>query len=96
MNSTIERQSVLVRKSDVLSTAIGDDLVILNGATDTFIGLDDIGRHIWELLERPRRIDELCNHLASCYAGDREMINRDVMAFLAELREEDLVRFVTP
>jgi hypothetical protein len=96
MNSTIKRQSVLVRKSDVLSTAIGDDLVILNRATDTFIGLDDIGRHIWELLERARRVDELCDHLASCYAGDREVMDRDVMGFLAELREENLVRFVTP
>jgi hypothetical protein len=96
MNSTIERRSLLVRQSDLLSTTIGGDLVILNGATDTFIGLDEIGRHVWELLETPRRVDDICDRLASCYAGDRDVIDRDVMAFLGELCAEDLVRLVTP
>ncbi|MFZ2004108.1 MAG: PqqD family protein [Stellaceae bacterium] len=96
MTSKIGLQSTLVRKSDVLSSTIAEDLIILNEATGTFVGLDDIGHCIWKLLKTPLRVDEICDRLASCYIGDCEAINRDVMAFLTELYEEGLVRFVTP
>ena len=93
MTTTIEPQSVVVRKRGVLSTTIADDLIILNEASDTFIGLDEIGRQLWELLETPLRVDKLCDRLASSYAGDREVIDRDIIALLAELREEGLITF---
>jgi len=94
MTSALEPHSLVVRKQDTLNAAVGDDLVILNSATNHFVGLDDIGRHIWELLETPVRIDELCQRLAAAYAASRDEIDRDVRLFLAELREEGLVNLL--
>ena len=90
----MEPQAVIVRKRNVLSTAIADDLVILNEATESFIGLDTIGRRIWDLLETPVRVDDLCDRLANDYAGDRTSIDRDVRAFLVELKAEGLIELL--
>ncbi|MBN2148749.1 MAG: PqqD family protein [Anaerolineales bacterium] len=90
---TIESHTVLSRVEELLTTQVDDDLVILNPATDNYIALDKIGRRIWELLETPRRVDDLCQQLSREFNGSLEQITADVLAFLQELEGEKMLRF---
>lgn len=92
MGEALKPQSVVVRKSDLPNTPVDGDLVILNMATNNYVGLDEIGRRIWDALEEPRRVDELCRLMTEHYAGAPEEIGRDVVAFLNELSSEGLIR----
>ena len=55
----IELNSLVVRGENILSTPIDNELVILNLAKNNYVGLDEIGLRIWELLEKPIRVFQL-------------------------------------
>ena len=91
MNKPLQLVSVVVRKKDLPSTAVDADLVILNLATNNYIGLDNIGRRIWELLDKPSPVAEIARMMCAQFSGPPELIERDVLALLQEMAEEGLI-----
>lgn len=89
----IELSRLMVRGGDLLSAPIDKEIVILNIAKNNYVGLDEIGLRIWELLEKPIRVDELCSQLSREFDATPEQIIADVIPFLAELEREGLVRY---
>jgi hypothetical protein len=83
---------IVERNQDVSSARVGSDVVILNLARDDYVALDEVGRRVWELLEDPCRVGDLCAQLAREFAGPAAQIEADVHGFLVELEREDLVR----
>src|SRR5579863_4029673 len=77
--------------SDLRSTPVDNDLVILNLAKGNYVNLDAIGRRIWQILEVPTPIGELHRLMTNEFAGDPEQIARDVIDFLDELYSEGLI-----
>lgn len=92
--AAIDSRSKIVRKEDLASTPVDGDLVILDLASNNYVGLDEIGRRIWTLIETPRSVADICESLAREYAGTTVEIERDVIAFLDALSEDGLVRVV--
>jgi hypothetical protein len=93
---TIELHSVVVRTADLLSTPVDDEIVILNPERDNYVGLDAIGRSVWDLIEQPSEVAALCRTLGEEFDGTAEQIEIDVLAFLSEMADEGIVRVVAP
>ena len=91
MNKRLQLGSVVVRKKDLPSTAVDADLVILNLETNNYIGLDNIGRRIWELLDTPSPVAEIARMMCAQFAGPPGVIERDVLALLQEMAAEGLI-----
>jgi hypothetical protein len=87
----IEPNTWVIRAEGLMATAVDQELVILNIARNSYVGLDDIGRRIWDLLATPYRVDDLCQQLGREYEAPREQVNADVLSFLAEMEREGLV-----
>lgn len=83
--------STVVRTSGLMTTPVDRDFVILNPARDNYVGLDEIGRRIWELLTAPCQVSELCRRVAQEFSGDSKEIATDILAFLNELASEGLI-----
>jgi hypothetical protein len=92
----MELDSVVVRVPGVTAAPVGDDLVILNLARDDYVALDVIGRRVWELVEEPRTVADVCASLRSEFEDPAQRIEADVLDFLNELSSEGLVRVVQP
>lgn len=86
--------SKIVRLQGVMSSRVDDDIVILNMARNKYVNLDSIGRRIWELIEKPVQVNELCGQLELEFSATQEEIAADVITFLAELEKDGLVRVV--
>lgn len=93
-STTIRSTSRLARARDQLSAPVDQELVILNLKRNNYIGLDEIGRRIWELLETPRLVEELYRQLSQEFNATPETIAADVLPFLNELAAEGLVDVV--
>ena len=91
----IEINTRVTRVADLMFTHVDEDIVILNMQTDNDVALDAIGRRIWELLETPRRVDEICRQLSQEFSGDPEQITTDVLAFLDELQTEQMLNILS-
>ena len=91
---TIELSTVVVRRDGLLSAPVDDEIVLLNPHRDNYLGLDKIGRAIWELIEEPCRVSDLCQRLREDFDATTEQIAADVLPFLEEMTEEGLVHVV--
>jgi hypothetical protein len=83
--------ATVTRNDALMSAPIDREIVFLNQSTDSYVALDDIGRRIWDLLERPRRLEELVDLLAQEFEAPRETIRSDLVSFLEELEGEGIV-----
>jgi len=88
---SIELTSTIRRSEQLLSAGADDDLVLLNLKSDHYIGLDTVGRRIWDLLAAPQQVNDLCVQLSREFNGPLEQIRQDVLAFLNELEHEGLI-----
>lgn len=80
------------RAEGLMTAPVDKDIVILNMASNNYVSLDMIGRRIWEQLEKPIIVGELCRQLQQEFAGEEEQIVADVLSFLTELDKEGLLR----
>lgn len=70
-----------------LAVAVGEMSKIFRG----MITLNGSRRIIWDALQKDTTEDEIVGLILAEYEIDRETATRDVGAFLAKLREQDLI-----
>lgn len=87
----MQMQTRVVRATQLMTAAVDDDLVIMDPRSDCYTALDAIGRRIWDLLAQPMTVADLCECLAAEYAGEPPTIADDVMAFLGEMAQDELI-----
>ena len=91
MQAPLSPASIVQWSEDQIAATVDREIVILSVERGSYFGLDDIGGEIWQRLEKPVRVDALCDSLAARYDADRETIGRDVMALLEKLADEGLI-----
>ena len=91
-SSALTTATTVVAVDDALSTTIDGETVILHPDAGKYYGLNEVGTFVWELLQEPRSVDELCREVIDAYEVDRDRCRPDVEDLLVDLVEKDLVR----
>ena len=89
--NTINLDTTLSRITDVVSAEIGEETVMLSIEHGMYYGMDEIGSLIWELLEQPRQVSEICDSLLARFDVERETCENEVLAFLNRLNNQRLL-----
>jgi Coenzyme PQQ synthesis protein D (PqqD) len=76
---------VIRRQGDWLCGKVGKELVMMSADKGHYIGLSEVGAHIWELIETPQEIDAVCARLVDEFDVTPEVCRTEVEAFLNEL-----------
>jgi len=84
---TIELSAVVVRTVGLLTAPVDDQIVILNPSRDNYVGLDAIGRAVWDLIEQPCQVAELCQKLSRDFDATPGQIAADLLPLLAEMAD---------
>jgi Coenzyme PQQ synthesis protein D (PqqD) len=87
-NSFLSRVSA---PGDVLVRELGGESVLLNLASETYFGLDDVGTRMWVLMTTAPSIQAAYDALPAEYSVAPEVLRRDMEALLGELLEHGLV-----
>ncbi|MFB0613739.1 PqqD family protein [Aurantiacibacter poecillastricola] len=87
MNATTK----LVRNPEILSTEVGESLVMMSMETGNYHELDSIGTTIWDELETPKSLDELCDSLCGEYDVTPGQCREDIEPFLQQMKGHGLV-----
>lgn len=85
------RNSTIVVSANQLSTFLDDEAIVLDLASGTYFGLQQVGARIWTILQQPTTCAQIVDTLASEYTVDVATLERDVLAFVGELAENHLV-----
>lgn len=90
--TTIE--TVLVRSDHCITSGTDDGLVMIDVESGHYFSLDSIGRDIWNRLEQPVLVGDLCEALEHAYAAPLEVITADVLRLMMTMADEGLVKVV--
>jgi len=81
----------VVPTDDHISTTIDGETIILHLESGTYFGTDGVGARIWELVESEPTVVEIEATILDEFDVDRERVERDVRAFVAELESAELI-----
>jgi hypothetical protein len=79
------------RTGDWLSAAVGEELVMMSVERGTYLGLNEMGRRIWDLIAEPRDVAEICRTLEREFEVTAETCRAEVEAFLQEMTQNGAV-----
>lgn len=74
-----------------MSCELAGETAILNLKNGVYYGLDPVGTRIWNLLQSPRRVQEIRDTLLEEYEVTPERCESDLLALLEKLSAEGLI-----
>lgn len=91
MPETISLKTVVVAAKDQVSCSLGDEAAILHMQSGIYYGLDPVGARIWNLMQEPRTVEELCTAIVAEYEVEPARCAGDLFALLGKLQTEGLI-----
>jgi len=82
----------LVRNTDMLYAPVGtEEGVMMSVEAGRYYGLNAVGSRIWELLETPMTVAELCARISEEFEVDAQGCETDVLKFTGSLIDNGIV-----
>ena len=92
--TTIQLNDKIVRIPGNISSDIDNDVVIFSIDNGKYYGTRQVGSRIWQLIEQPTTISEVCATLETEFEVDPSVCQAEVSAFLGQLVEEKLLQVI--
>ena len=80
---------------DQVGASLGENVMLLGISTGRYYQLDQVSSDIWQRLESPVQVANLCAQLKTDYVGDAQEVERDVLELLDRLAAEELIERVS-
>jgi hypothetical protein len=77
---------------DVMFRLVGEEGVLVNLATERYLGLNAVGARMWQVLSSADSIQAACAQLLSEYEVDAATLRADVEEFVEQLLTQQLIR----
>ncbi len=90
----IEKNMVIVRNDAILSAVVGGETVLMSAEQGQYYALTATSRDIWDRLETPVRVADLCAALVEAYGVPLETVETDTLAFLDYLESQAMIKTV--
>jgi hypothetical protein len=74
-----------------MTRRVGEEMVILDLATGSYLGLDPLGARIWQLITQRNTLAAVLDAVVAEYEVDRETAANDLLALIGEMRAHGLV-----
>jgi hypothetical protein len=91
MEKTISLDSIIAASPDQVSCLLGTEAAILNLKSGIYFGLEGVGATVWDLIAKPKLVNEILETLLERYEVDRERCQTDLFTLLAELDRRGLI-----
>lgn len=87
----LTKDACIARADNLIFTDLDDETILMSIDQGAYYGMEQTARRIWELLESPRIISDLCSRLSEEYRVEPALCEPEIISFLEELREEGLI-----
>jgi hypothetical protein len=83
--------AMISRKPTLIAADVADEAILLDVDSGYFFQLNPTASRIWNLVETPRPLSELCDEMGRTFAVDAETCRSDVHEFVADMRDRGLL-----
>jgi len=82
----------LVLSPEVMFQELGGEMVLLDLASESYFGLDEVGARIWGLLKEHGELQTVFEAMLEEYDVEPEKLEKDLLDLVGRLLEAGLVR----
>ena len=82
---------MIERKGDWLSARVGDEIMMMSPEHGKYIGVNEVGARIWELIETPSDVITVYEELQREFEVSPEVCKAEVDSFLAEMEKHGAI-----
>ena len=93
---TLSPDSVVAVTKDQMASDVGGETVILGLTAGRYYGLDAVGARVWQLIQSPTAVSDVCRTIVAEYDVEPERCETDVLALLQKMADAGLVTPVLP
>jgi hypothetical protein len=93
--TTLTKATSICAILDHVSSDLDGETIVLNLASGHYFGLEGVGGDVWELLQQPITLQEICTEILQRYDVEPSACENDVTALITELISEGLVKVIT-
>jgi predicted aldo/keto reductase-like oxidoreductase len=86
-----EMSTVVKRSAQQVSCNLNDEVALLHLDTAMYFGLQGVGAQIWESLEQPRSVADICEDITKQFDVAPATCHDDVVRFLKGLQDAGLI-----
>ena len=83
LNSVIQRDT-----KNLLTSEVGDEMVMMDLEGGNYISLNKVGRVIWEQIEQPIKVEALISYLTGRFNIDKDTCTTDTLAYLQDMLDQ--------
>lgn len=91
MKTSYHNDDTLQRNTELLSSKIDTETIMMNMHDGNYYGLNEVAGRIWEILEKKMTFRELIAALMNEFDVDEATCSADVTSFLVKLEEKKLI-----
>lgn len=84
--------SVIVRSDQQVTGILDHESVVLSTRTWKYYAFNALGDQIWDSLESPQQISQICDKIVLRHEVDRQRCEQDVLNFIEALVKDGLAR----
>jgi hypothetical protein len=94
-SNRLTMDTIVRRNNALLSTSLGDDVVMMDVENGTYYGLEEVAARVWALAEQPVSVRALCEMLTVEYRVSPAQCEKEIVDFLSDLIKHSVVETVT-
>jgi hypothetical protein len=84
----LDASAIIRRKPSLIAAGVADEAILLDVDSGYFFQLNKSAAQIWNLVEEPLPLAEICTRLDAAFEGVRE---EEVVAFVTDMHERGLL-----
>lgn len=83
---------IVRNEADWLTARLGGHVVAMSVKDQSCLALSKIGARIWDIIETPRTMDEICERLMQQFAVPPDVCRAEVEVFLDDLEKSGAIK----
>ena len=88
MPAALDANAIIRRKPSLIAAGVADEAILLDVDSGYFFQLNKSAARIWDLVEEPLPLAEICARLEAAFTGVR---HDEVVEFVTDMRDRGLV-----
>lgn len=83
-----------IQNNEIVFSKMDDEIVMMNLEKGEYYGISPVGSRIWELLETPQTVDDICRTLCEEYAVTLEQCTEEVLSFITQMKGKNIITII--
>jgi hypothetical protein len=84
-------KTIYLRNNETISGRLHDELVMMDIQKGKYFSLNQVATEIWDMLEQPLSLEEICTSLTNSYEIDPVQCRKEVETHLSEMQKLGLI-----